>query len=273
MQRHGFLLPCSAHPNLGHKVVASMAKAGLLWRVVQQNHDGLLQKAGVPQELVNEIHGSWFDPGNPVVKMTECVRDDLYQDTCLVEEEADLVLVLGSSLAGMNADRIVHACARRAGSKVCQSHLGSVIVSLQRTPHDAESSLRIFATIDAVMSMLTEELQLDIADGVSSNVQHTHDGVPDVFSVPYDIAGKLLDNPSVPRRTLDLRDGAELIVTIGADMGQTALVLGKHQEGHYKIAVRRAEDKGGATSIRYLGKWWIGAAVAGKVPQIPLITA
>ena len=33
----------------------------VLHRLVQQNHDGLPQKAGVQQELMNEIHGSWFD--------------------------------------------------------------------------------------------------------------------------------------------------------------------------------------------------------------------
>ena len=31
------------------------------------NHDGLLQKAGCPQEGVVELYGSWFDPANPEV--------------------------------------------------------------------------------------------------------------------------------------------------------------------------------------------------------------
>ena len=31
------------------------------------NHDGLLQKAGCPQEGVVEVYGSWFDPANPEV--------------------------------------------------------------------------------------------------------------------------------------------------------------------------------------------------------------
>jgi hypothetical protein len=40
-------------------------REGLLHGWVQQNHDGLPQKAGFPQERINEIHGSWYDPGNP----------------------------------------------------------------------------------------------------------------------------------------------------------------------------------------------------------------
>jgi hypothetical protein len=61
---------------------------------VQQNHDGLPQKAGYRQEDINEIHGSWFDPSNPVVKYSGSLRDDLYQhmqqqaattDTAVVE--------------------------------------------------------------------------------------------------------------------------------------------------------------------------------------------
>jgi len=72
---------------------------------------------------------------------------------------------------------------------------------------------------------------------------------------------------------LDLREGSELIVTTGADCGQKAVVLGRHPEGHYKVSVRRAEDKGGVDSIRYLGLWWVDAASSGEVPCIPLVTA
>jgi len=280
-QRRGFILPCDARPNLGHLVVAAMTQAGCLWRVVQQNHDGLLQKAGVPQHFINEIHGSWFDPSNPVVKMTESVRNDLYEDTCVVDREADLVLVLGSSLAGMNTDRIVRSCAKRAQQVKCsEKRLGSVIVSLQRTPHDAESSLRIFATIDSVMALLAKELALEVADSgqksvpeVSQDQQADAAVVEDVFSIPYDVDGKLVEGHNPPLRVLDLREGTELIITNGADKGQKAVILGKHAEGHYKVGVQRAEDKAGVMSIRHLGRWWVDSAVAGEVPQVPLVSA
>ena len=44
---------------------------------MQQNHDGLPQKAGYPQQHLNEIHGAWFDPTNPVVPMSGTLREDL----------------------------------------------------------------------------------------------------------------------------------------------------------------------------------------------------
>ena len=38
------------------------------------NHDGLLQKAGCPQEAVLEVQGSWFDPANPALRRGGRVR-------------------------------------------------------------------------------------------------------------------------------------------------------------------------------------------------------
>ena len=48
-----------ALPTYTHYALGALAKAGLLHGWVQQNHDGLPQKAGFPQENINEIHGSW----------------------------------------------------------------------------------------------------------------------------------------------------------------------------------------------------------------------
>lgn len=272
----GFILPEKAKPNLGHFMVSAMTQAGLVWQIVQQNHDGLLQKAGVPQKYLNEIHGSWFDPGNPVVKMSETLRPDLYEQTCIVEQDADLILVLGSSLAGMNTDRIVRSCATRAlHATTSDPCLGSVIVSLQRTPHDSESSLRIFSTIDSCLQMLAIELGLHLPDTckpVSFGSSCNHGFGNDVFLVPYDSEGILVEDAVGCRRTLDLRDGAELLVTIGADKGQRAIVLGKYADGHYKLRVKRGQEHGSVNSIRYLGLWWIEAAVRGDVPLIPLVT-
>ena len=38
---------------------------------VNQNHDGLCQKAGLPKSVLNEIHGSWFDKYNIVKSMND----------------------------------------------------------------------------------------------------------------------------------------------------------------------------------------------------------
>jgi len=66
---------------------------------------------------------------------------------------ADLVLVIGTSLAGMNADRVVTECNKRRKS-AHSSAIGSVIINLQKTPLDASCALRIFADADKAMEML-----------------------------------------------------------------------------------------------------------------------
>ena len=47
-----------ARPNSGHYAVAELHRMGRLDCVITQNTDGLHQKAGVPDELVLELHGT-----------------------------------------------------------------------------------------------------------------------------------------------------------------------------------------------------------------------
>ena len=47
-----------AQPNPGHEAVAALYRTGRLDSVVTQNTDGLHQAAGVPAELVFELHGT-----------------------------------------------------------------------------------------------------------------------------------------------------------------------------------------------------------------------
>ena len=53
-----------------------------------------------------EIHGSWYDPSNPVVCMSGVTRRDLYAKLSSAVASADLVLVLGTSLSGLNSDQV-----------------------------------------------------------------------------------------------------------------------------------------------------------------------
>ena len=110
------------------------------------------------------------------------------------EARADLVLALGTSLCGMNADRLVSTC---AGKARVGGALGSVIVSLQRTQHDAAAALRIFAKLDDVFGLLAEEMALEGcgAEALAVPAARYVPGVPDaarvaedVFRVPYDAA-------------------------------------------------------------------------------------
>lgn len=269
------ITPYSAKPNLGHRVIAALAKEGLIWRFIQQNHDGLPQKAGVPQGVMNEIHGGWFDPSNPVVPMSGSLRQDLFSDLLECERKADLVLAVGSSLCGMNADRLVSTCASRARRSVPSDPvLGSAVIALQRTPHDANSSVRIFATIDKVFELLAEELMLSVGDP-NQNIAFP---VPQiclplgldehVFSVPYDNDGRLTED-SQQRHILDLRDHAEIVIAIGRNKGQRGIVLGRNADGHYRIAITH-NDNGNWNEVRLLGKWWPAAAAAGELQQLPL---
>jgi len=266
--------PYSAKPNLGHRVIAALAKEGLVWRFIQQNHDGLPQKAGVPQGVMNEIHGGWFDPSNPVVSMKGSLREDLFSDLLECERQADLVLAIGSSLCGMNADRLVSTCANRARRSVpSEPVFGSAIVALQRTPHDENSSVRVFATIDKVFAMLADELSLSVGEAgqdAAFSVPSVH--LPlgpeeQVFSVPYDGEGKLI-GAGERRGILDLRDNAEVVLAIGKNKGQQAMVLGRNADGHYRIAIKH-NDNGNWNEVRLLGKWWPAAAAAGEVQQLP----
>lgn len=91
----------AAQPTFAHRALVAMQQKGLIRHWVQQNHDGLPQKvggvlhlfyydllqvqinmillllhflnlsiqAGLPQHVINEIHGAWYDPTNPVVPM------------------------------------------------------------------------------------------------------------------------------------------------------------------------------------------------------------
>lgn len=263
-----------AKPNFGHRTIAALTDKGLIWRFVQQNHDGLPQKAGVPQGVMNEIHGAVFDPSNPVVKMQGNLRNDLFKDMLLCERKADLVLTLGSSLAGMNADRLVQTCSERASASPLVH--GSVIVSLQTTPHDKNSSVRIYATIDRTMELLAECLALDVPPEGKALPQLSADSRPlgadvDVFDVPYDEQGKRLAE-GLPRQRWDLRERSIHTVTDGPNKGARAIILGKNDEGHFRVGIKlNPKFQGDYEDIRLMGSWWINSAVAGDVASLPIV--
>ncbi|WP_245943873.1 SIR2 family NAD-dependent protein deacylase [Acuticoccus kandeliae] len=48
----------AAEPNAAHRVVAALARSGLVTTVITQNIDGLHTRAGVPREKLIEIHGA-----------------------------------------------------------------------------------------------------------------------------------------------------------------------------------------------------------------------
>jgi mono-ADP-ribosyltransferase sirtuin 6 len=145
-----------AVPTLTHHVLVALERKNFLKHWVQQNHDGLAQRAGYPQEKLNEIHGSWFDKKNPVVLMDDKLKPDLYRWVQEWAEKSDLVLAMGSSMCGMEADMVATRVAEREGT------LGLIIINLQKTPHDHLATIRIFAPCDKAMSLLAKKMNLKI---------------------------------------------------------------------------------------------------------------
>merc|ERR1712224_68838 len=253
-----------AQPNVGHKVLARLHEHGFVKRLFNQNHDGLLQKAGLPQGAVNEIHGAFFDPSNPG---GFDLRGDLVEDMFHWADQTDLCLALGTSLSGLNADRMARNPAKKySKQKGC---LGLVIVALQETQLDDLVTLRIFALLDDVMQLLAEELQLPDAAPISLACPSE---VSDVFiGLPYNSAGQFSTGAS---STLDLQLGSQIKVTKGNFAGCCGVVAGKNPEGHYLLKV--SMDVGGGASIEedlLLASWWLQDARSGRFSTLPVVQA
>jgi len=271
--------PFDAQPTLAHRVLTSMYQAGYVKHWVQQNHDGLPQKAGFPQHHLNEIHGAWYDPSNPVVKMSGNLRDDYFEWLLEWEKKTDLCLAIGTSLAGMNADRVASSAAKRAKRRV-PGALGTVIISLQCTKSDSNASLRLFCKIDHAMELLAKELGVTVPEQSLFSIHLPDPGMQleeDVFLVPhYGSDGrKLGESVSIKKDSmmiLDLREDAQVTVSVGPFAGLEGHVFGKQREGHYRIRLMHPL-KGSflAPKVHILGLWWVQAALDGTVPLLPLV--
>mmetsp|Transcript_7631 Transcript_7631/g.17580 ORF Transcript_7631/g.17580 Transcript_7631/m.17580 type:complete len:382 (-) Transcript_7631:59-1204(-) len=244
-----------AQPTYAHHVLAALERAGHLKHYVQQNHDGLPQKAGFPQEKINEIHGAWFDPANPVVKFSGSLRGDLFQWMKTMEEEVDLCLCLGTSLSGMNADRMADTPARKS---LRGKALGTVIINLQRTPMDDISSVRVWAKLDDAFRLLAQKLDL-VVKPTPPVLPHTRD----IYNVPYNAAGQ--HDPSVSM-VWDLRRGSEVRISVpeACNAKMKGTMIAKDSEGNFAVHLSDG-------SRRRMGRWFVVAAVAGRLPQLPLV--
>merc|ERR1712013_474521 len=127
-----------AHPTATHLALAALKEKGLIHTWIQQNHDGLPQKAGYPQGDIVEIHGSWYDPSNPVVCYDGNLKQEYFQKMKEAADTADLVVVLGTSLSGLNSDRVAKDPAKRS---LQGKSLGTVIINLQQTDKVFENLL------------------------------------------------------------------------------------------------------------------------------------
>jgi len=268
--------PFLAQPTFAHRVLVALCKSGKVYRWIQQNHDGLPQKAGLPQEMLNEIHGAWFAPDNPVVPMTGHLREDLLQDMFHCAATTDLTLAIGTSICGLNADRVVTMPAGRAA---CKEALGAVIVGLQRTVHDAEATLRVFARCDDFFRVVAELMELNVAPAPPRGEHFTPACLRGkseeelVFErLPYDAAGRRSEGAML---TLDLREDAVLVITNGVHAGACGEVhrydAERNVDCRFKLKPENPKMKLRAHVALKLGRWWIQAAVDGSVPTIPVV--
>ena len=298
----------AAHPTYTHKALGLLGRAGLVHSWVQQNHDGLPQKGGFPQENINEIHGSWFDPSNPVVKYSGSLHERAFPWMLNDAETADLVIVIGTSLGGLNADRVATETAERSlmdkpwDAAGGGGALGTVIINLQMTPVDGQATLRMFGKSDDVLRRLLSELGLG---PVSVRLPGWGKDVDRSFAmVPYDKDGRRLRRrPAAegggwdgPLMRLDLRDRQRVRITpghniqgarqpmymhIGAKTAKTAkkAAAGGRGAGETRSCpghghVVRKEEFHWQLQIEgvgmRLGVWWLEAAARGAVDVLPI---
>eukprot|EP01064_Diplonema_japonicum_P037050 TRINITY_DN8582_c1_g3_i1.p1 TRINITY_DN8582_c1_g3~~TRINITY_DN8582_c1_g3_i1.p1 ORF type:complete len:304 (+),score=84.65 TRINITY_DN8582_c1_g3_i1:68-913(+) len=144
-------------PTYGHHAVSAMEEGGYVQHWLQQNHDRLAQKAGFPQEKLNEIHGAWGDDKNQVKMMDDTLRPDLIDWALHWAQCSDLCISMGTSLCGMTSDTVAQETAHRYSQGTGQ---GLVIINLQKTALDKDATLRIWGTLDTVLKLLCKELKL-----------------------------------------------------------------------------------------------------------------
>ena len=65
-------------------------------------------------------------------------------------------------------------------------------------------------------------------------------------------------------RALDLREGARVRLTCGPHAGDEGVVVGRNNEGHWRITFRHRLKKTAKLKMpfqRVLGSWWVEAAM------------
>ncbi len=173
----GDLSMFKADPNPAHHAITELKNTGKLYGVVTQNVDGLHQKAGLPDEMVLQLHGDLsharcLDCGSrfPMQTVVEWIGADIDEPVCencsgmlkpdavlfgeqlpfevLSEAEqrsrdCDLCIVLGSTLSVYPAS-LIPRYASEGGAKL-------VIINLGPTELDSWADIRIEGKAGEIM--------------------------------------------------------------------------------------------------------------------------
>lgn len=175
-----------------------------------------------------------------------------------MQHKADLCFALGTSLSGMNADRVPATVAKKARLGTA---LGLIIINLQQTPMDQDAEIRIWAKLDDVFQILANKLNiLTHRPKIEIDPEAT-----DCFVVPYDKQGNY-DKGCMMK--LDLTVGAEITIPnpLSMNYNERGVITGKDKEGNYLISYPpdpHAESR--------LGRWMIDSIQRGVFPCIPIM--
>ena len=169
-----------AKPNAGHAAFVELHRQGKLSAMITQNIDGLHQKAGLPPDLVHEVHGTTVEAsclscGDRISSDEACARvasgelapecrkcggllkpatisfgQPMPADVMAQAESAalncDLFLAAGSSLV-VHPAAMLPVVAKRAGARL-------VIVNREPTPVDEVADGRLEGEIGAILPAL-----------------------------------------------------------------------------------------------------------------------
>ena len=193
MLSNGDLAMSKAQPNAAHYAITELNKLGKLYGVVTQNVDGLHQKAGVPEDLVFQLHGNlsravclgcgrrypmetvagWLNQGmlDPachfcmgMLKPDAVLFGEQLPSKILLESErrsrsCDVCIVMGSTLSVFPAN-LIPQYARQAGARL-------VIINLGPTEMDQMAHIRIEGKAGEVAALIIQHLK--------SKMEENHD--------------------------------------------------------------------------------------------------
>jgi NAD-dependent SIR2 family protein deacetylase len=252
--------PLQARPTQAHCVLTAMERQGFLHHYVQQNHDGLPQKSGMPQTKINEIHGAWFDPSNPVVKFGGNLRTDLFDWMERMENETDLCLCLGTSLSGMNADRMAKTPAKKSLQQPATA-LGTIIINLQQTSLDSKCVIRVWAKLDDAFAILQELLELEIKPCPVFESR-------EAWAIPYDEKGKR-DLKCVQLLKMGIGERIRIAVETAVNYNCHGKVINNRNPDFYLVQL--FEGSNGFARNRAFGRWWLTALARGMCDTAPMV--
>ena len=140
------------------------------------------------------------------------LHDQAYPSMVHDAETADLVLVIGTSLGGLNADQVASSTAERSLIPLpymadgAGGALGTVCINLQQTVEDGKMTLRLFGKSDDILTRVVDILKIGPIPTTSPKWPKAR------ALVPYDADGRRLPpkDTETPHMWLDLRRGRKV---------------------------------------------------------------